>query len=68
MDTGLSDHSSLEGLWADHPDRAVSALPVVVQLNLLEHLHAAFAEMPALGRKQTVEPLASVIARIIIKN
>ena len=38
MDTGLSDHSSLEGPWADHPDCAVQALPVVVQLNVLEHL------------------------------
>lgn len=38
MDTGLSDHSSLEGHWADHPDRTVPALPVVVQLNVLEHL------------------------------
>lgn len=38
MDTDLSDHSGLEGLWADHPDRTVPALPVVVQLNVLEHL------------------------------
>lgn len=38
MDTHLSDHSSFEGLWADHPDGTVPAMPVVVQLNILEHL------------------------------
>lgn len=38
MDTNLSDHSGLEGLRADHPDRTVPALPVVVHLDVLEHL------------------------------
>ena len=38
MDTGLSDHSGLEGLRADQPNRTVPALPVVVQFNVLEHL------------------------------
>lgn len=38
MDVDLSDHLGLEGPWADPPDSTVSALPVVVQLNVLEHL------------------------------
>lgn len=38
MDTDLSDHSGFEGLRADHPDCTVPALPVVVQLNILEYL------------------------------
>ncbi|CDG56088.1 conserved hypothetical protein [Halomonas sp. A3H3] len=38
VETDLSDHSGLEGLWADHPDRTVPAVPVVVQLNVLAHL------------------------------
>jgi len=38
VDTDLSDHSGLEGLWADHPDCTVPTLPVVVQFNILEHL------------------------------
>jgi aspartate racemase len=29
VDTGLSDHSGLEGLWADHPDGTVPALEVI---------------------------------------
>jgi len=38
VDTDLSDHSSLEGLRADHPNRTVSALLVVVDLDILEYL------------------------------
>lgn len=38
MGTDLSDHSGLEGLWTDYPNRTVPALPVVVQFNVLEHL------------------------------
>lgn len=38
MDTHLSDHSGFEGLWADHSDGTVPAMPVVVQFNILEHL------------------------------
>lgn len=40
MDTDLSDHSGLEGLRADHPNRTVPELPVVVHLDVLEHLPA----------------------------
>lgn len=36
MDTGLCDHSSFEGCWADHPNGAVAALPIVVQFNVFE--------------------------------
>lgn len=38
MDTDLSDHSGFESLRADHPNCTVPALPVVVQLNIFEHL------------------------------
>lgn len=38
MDADLSDHSSLKGLRTDHPNLTVPALPVVVYLNVLEHL------------------------------
>ena len=38
MDTGLCDHSSVEGCWADHPNGAVAALPIVVQFNVFEDL------------------------------
>jgi len=38
VDTDLIDHTGLEGLWADHPNRTVPALPVVVYLDVLEHL------------------------------
>tara|TARA_R110000796_G_scaffold252326_1_gene386101 strand:+ start:7302 stop:7559 length:258 start_codon:yes stop_codon:yes gene_type:complete len=38
VDTDLSDHSGLEGLRADHPNRTVPTLPVVVHLDVLEHL------------------------------
>ena len=38
MDTDLTDHSGLECLRADHPNRTVPALPVVVHLDVLEHL------------------------------
>jgi len=38
VDADLSDHSGFEGLRADHPDCTVSALPVVVQLNIREYL------------------------------
>ena len=38
MDTDLSDHLGLEDLRADHPDGTVPALPVVVHLDVLEHL------------------------------
>lgn len=40
MDIEISDHSGLEGLWADHPNLYIPALPAVVQLNILEHLSA----------------------------
>lgn len=38
MDTGLCDHSSFEGCWADHPNGAVATLSIVVQFNVLEDL------------------------------
>jgi len=38
VDTDPRDHSGLEGLRADHPNRTVPALPVVVQFDVFEHL------------------------------
>ncbi len=38
MDTDLRDHSGLEGLRADHPNRTVPTLPVIVQFDVFKHL------------------------------
>lgn len=37
MDTGLSTHPGLEGLWADVPQRAVSPLAVVIGFDVFKH-------------------------------
>ena len=38
MNTGLCDYSSFEGCWADHPNGALAALPIVDQFIVFEDL------------------------------